>query len=299
MSPRRSSSWSQREIRSVSNSSRSAGVSGSSRYNLPVTRFPIRKHDLPVPGVDASRRPGRARPRVHGTDQSIENEAASRAAPPASRNLANDQRFPETFVRCETWTIPSRCSSAVRLFLVEARSGQGVIFMRIPLRSPRLFSWPPSQNVPRLLKASLNVSKAEAAALAVPPGLAVCYGPQKRLYAHPRQASGPTTMGHPRELLLPFPRAGVGILTECRASTRAHLYSQVRHVVVDLEEPSNPGATIGWPASGAIQQPAYQLRRIHLPRTRANRGQEGQGEGPEPRGIPALYTVPLAHALFR
>jgi hypothetical protein len=48
---------------------------------------------------------------------------------------------------------------------------------------------------------------------------------------------------------------------------RAHLYAHVQLVVVDLEEPRNLRLTIGWPASGAMRHPAYQLRRIYLPRT--------------------------------
>src|SRR5215203_2716983 len=38
-------------------------------------------------------------------------------------------------------------------------------------------------------------------------------------------------------------------------------------LVVDLEEPRSLRPSIGWPASGAMQQPAYQLRGIHLPHT--------------------------------
>jgi hypothetical protein len=34
--------------------------------------------------------------------------------------------------------------------------------------------------------------------------------------------------------------------------------------VVDLEEPRNLRPTIGWPESGAMQNPAYQLLRVPL-----------------------------------
>src|SRR5918995_2268334 len=37
-------------------------------------------------------------------------------------------------------------------------------------------------------------------------------------------------------------------------------------------EPRSLRPTIGWPASGAMRHPAYQLLRIHLPCTPVNRG---------------------------
>src|SRR5215211_2792768 len=65
----------------------------------------------------------------------------------------------------------------------------------------------------------------------------------------------------------PYPRIGVGVLRGSRPSTQAHLYAHVQHIVVDLEEPRSLRPTIGWPASGAMHHPAYQLRGIHLPHT--------------------------------
>src|SRR5688572_18451089 len=53
---------------------------------------------------------------------------------------------------------------------------------------------------------------------------------------------------------------------------QAHLYALMQHIVVDLEEPRSLRPTIGWPASGAMRNPAYGLRRIPLPRTRVHKG---------------------------
>src|ERR671912_2269630 len=95
------------------------------------------------------------------------------------------------------------------------------------------------------------------------------------LYTHRRQA-GRTSSNRPGVETpdYPYPRIGVGILRECHASTQAHHYAQVQHIVVDLEEPKSLRPTIGWPASGAMHNPAYQLLRIPLPRTPVNKGRK-------------------------
>jgi hypothetical protein len=94
--------------------------------------------------------------------------------------------------------------------------------------------------------------------------------------------AGPSAIDRPHELLLPLPPIGVSILRASRASTPAHLYAHAQYIVVDLEEPRGLRPTIECPASGAIQQPAYGLRRITLPRTRMNRGCEPSGAARRP-----------------
>src|SRR4028118_335802 len=78
MSPRRSSSRSQKEMRSVSYTSRSSGESGSSQYNLWGIKFLFCKRSLPVPNISACWRPGSTRPSAIGIDQIIEKGGAAR-----------------------------------------------------------------------------------------------------------------------------------------------------------------------------------------------------------------------------
>jgi hypothetical protein len=93
------------------------------------------------------------------------------------------------------------------------------------------------------------------------------------------------------ELLLPLPL--IRILTKCHASTQVHLYAHVQHIVVDLEEPRSLRPTIGWPASGAMHHPAYHLPRMHLRRTRVNKGTQ------MPDGEERRYTARLGSSRRR
>jgi hypothetical protein len=57
---------------------------------------------------------------------------------------------------------------------------------------------------------------------------------------------GPSAINRPRELLLPLPARYPHRCSErIQASTHAHLYRYVQHVVVDLEKPRSLRATIG------------------------------------------------------
>jgi hypothetical protein len=82
--------------------------------------------------------------------------------------------------------------------------------------------------------------------------------------------AGPSVTNRPRKLLLPLLPSSVP--TGCRVCARAHLYAHAQHIVGDLEELRSLKPTMRWLASGAMQQPAYGLLRIHLPRTPLNRG---------------------------
>ncbi len=90
-------------------------------------------------------------------------------------------------------------------------------------------------------------------------------------HIHGRTA-GASAINRPYELLPSLPRLSIGVLAGCRVYARARLYAQVQHIVVDLEEPRSLRPTIGWPASGAMRHPAYQLLRIVLLRTPVNKG---------------------------
>jgi hypothetical protein len=63
-------------------------------------------------------------------------------------------------------------------------------------------------------------------------------------------------------------------------------------IVVDLEEPRSLMPTIGWPASGAMRHPLYQLLRNPLPRTSVNEERLGDF-GPYLRGFDALLVAEL------
>src|SRR5215213_62523 len=76
---------------------------------------------------------------------------------------------------------------------------------------------------------------------------------------HPPSVSRPWVCS---DLLALCSAVMLGALRRSRASTQAHLYAHVQHIVVDLEEPRSLRPTIGWPASGAMHHPAYQPRRI-------------------------------------
>ena len=92
-------------------------------------------------------------------------------------------------------------------------------------------------------------------------------GPQTGLYTHRCQASPCLVMSRSHKLLVTFPAP---LLTWCRACPRTHLYAHPLHMVVDLEEPGVLREATRSPASGAMQHPAYRLRRISLPRTPVN-----------------------------
>src|SRR5215208_3703867 len=60
---------------------------------------------------------------------------------------------------------------------------------------------------------------------------------------------------------------------------RIHLSASLcagANIVVDLEEPRSLKPTIGWPASGAMQDRGYGLLRILLPRTSGNKRMKEQ-----------------------
>src|SRR5829696_6688691 len=87
------------------------------------------------------------------------------------------------------------------------------------------------------------------------------------LYTHRSQAGrasrnrpGIETPDHPPPPHSRYPEAMARMPPSASLCARATL-------VVDLEEPRSLRPSIGWPASGAMQQPAYQLRGIHLPHT--------------------------------
>jgi hypothetical protein len=101
-------------------------------------------------------------------------------------------------------------------------------------------------------------------------------GLQIALYTHLCQAGRTSGNGPAVETPdYPAPRIDVSILRGSHASTQAHLYAHVQHIVVDLEEPRSLSSTIGWPASGAMRHPAYQLLRIPLLRGWVNKGKRG------------------------
>jgi hypothetical protein len=105
-----------------------------------------------------------------------------------------------------------------------------------------------------------------------PEGPNLVLRPSNRLVHTEVRQAGPSIVDPgPKLLTTPRPPVGVSILRGSRASAQAHLYAHVQHIVVDLEKPRSLRPTIGWPASGAMHHPAYQLRRIHLLRTPVNR----------------------------
>jgi hypothetical protein len=162
-----------------------------------------------------------------------------------------------------------------------------------------LYSWRSATCPTALLKASSKVSLGEGRGLEDPAGLSMYSDLHIALYTHRCQASR-TSHNRPPPLTpdYPYPRIGVGVLRGSRASTQAHHYAQVQHIVVDLEEPRSLRPTIGGPASGAMRHPAYQLLRIPLPRTQVNRG---RGEPPSAR-VGTFRDVPSeaqhSYALF-
>src|SRR5918994_7407450 len=78
----------------------------------------------------------------------------------------------------------------------------------------------PQPHVPRLFKASSNVSLGEERGLEDPADLTTYNGLQIALYTHRSQA-GRTSHNRPPPLTpaIPYPRIGVGVLRECHAST--------------------------------------------------------------------------------
>src|SRR5215211_6020701 len=142
----------------------------------------------------------------------------------------------------------------------------------------------PQPHVPRLFRASSKVSQAEERGLEDPAGLTINNGLQNGLYTHPCQA-GRTSHRRPPPLTpdYPYPLMGVSILRGSRASTQAYLHTDAQHILVDLEEPRSLRPSIGWPASGAMHHPAYQLRRIPLPRRWMTRS--GQDSSPIHSGL--------------
>ena len=153
-----------------------------------------------------------------------------------------------------------------------------VTSLRTPLRSPPIVLLALSHMFHGSLEPPQTPSIAEERSLEEPAGLPIYKGLESGLYSHPCQDGRASDNGPPHELLPTPPRICVGVLRGCHASTQAHHYAQVQHIVVDLEEPRSLRPTIGWPASGAMRHPAYQLLRIPLPRTWMNKGEkEGRG----------------------
>jgi hypothetical protein len=105
-------------------------------------------------------------------------------------------------------------------------------------------------HVPQLFKASSNASIAEERGLEDPAGLTKNNSLHIALYTP--KSGRPYLSNRPGVETpdYPYPRIGVIILRGRYASTQAHLYAQVQHIVVDLEEPRTLRPTIGWPASG-------------------------------------------------
>ncbi len=144
---------------------------------------------------------------------------------------------------------------------------------------------------PRSFKALSNAVEAAAWVLDDQRALTIYGALQNGLYTHTdvRQAV-PLIMD--RGCLTPaIPLPLIGILTKWRASTRAHLYAHVQHMVVDLEEPRSLRATIGWPVSGAMRHLAYQLLRIPLPGTSVNKTKKAEAATPRSLGLGRLLSV--------
>jgi hypothetical protein len=105
-----------------------------------------------------------------------------------------------------------------------------------------------------------------------PMGLTPCCGLYASQYTHPCQA-GRTSRRGPGAVnsCLPSPPYSRYPDAITRICPSASLCARATYIVVDLEEPRSLRPTIGWPASGAMHHPAYQIRGIPLPRTRVNR----------------------------
>jgi hypothetical protein len=99
----------------------------------------------------------------------------------------------------------------------------------------------------------------------------------------------PSAIDRPRKLLLTPPPALASLRDVTHPPKRNFLH--VQHIVVGLDEPRSLMLTIvGWPASGAMRHPAYQRRRIALPRTWVNKGKGGEGRG---HSTMALQVLPV------
>ena len=89
-----------------------------------------------------------------------------------------------------------------------------------------------------------------------------------------RQA-GPRILDHPHELLIPLPGTGVGVLTKCRVCARAHLYKDMRHIMVSLRGLDARGDRLPQGDRVSMHNHGYSPRGILLPSGWVNRNDRG------------------------